>query len=56
MSFMPRSLLKNLVFLDAAGVDVAFETGALAGPDVVLVELDTCDRLLWLIDALLGRD
>jgi hypothetical protein len=34
-------LLKNLVFLDVAGVDVAFEIGAPAGPDVELVELAT---------------
>ena len=41
LPLMPRSLLKNLVLPDVAGVDVAFEIGAPAGPDVELVELAT---------------
>ena len=56
LPLMPRSLLKNLVFLDVADVEVTLETGTPAGPDVELVELATCDRLLWLIEALFGRD
>ena len=41
LRLMPRSLLKNLVLLDVAGVDVTLETGATVGPDVELVELVT---------------
>lgn len=41
LPLMPRSLLKNIAFLDVASVDVTLETGATAGPDVELVELVT---------------
>lgn len=46
LALMPRSLLKNLVSLDVAVLNVTFETGAPAEPDVELVEVATCDRLL----------
>ena len=50
-------MLKNLiVFVEVEDTDVTFDTGAPAGPNVELVALATCDRQLWLIDALLGRD
>ena len=48
-----RSLLKKLVFLVVAAADVTFETGTPAG---LGVELATCDRLLWLVEARPGRD
>jgi hypothetical protein len=46
-----RSLSKKLDFL--AGVGATVRAVATTGPDV---ELATCDRLLWLVEARPGRD